>query len=400
MKLHRGWPGSGRLAIVGAATVGALLVAACDGGGNEAASSSSSAGRDLDQGGAVIAAATRRADAVAAAISSRAATRQHGRQQVIVFGDSLSDVGTYRVGPVVQLGGGKFTTNPGPVWCESVGFLLGASVTPFRQGLGGVSQVLGGTGFAMGGARVSQQPGIGCQPDPTTAVCTAALTIPVTEQIADFLAANGDHFADDQFAFLLAGGNDILFQLGVFQAKLQAGVTLLQAQNEALAAIQQAAIDLESAVQGIISKGARRVVVINLPDIADTPAANVPSVAPARPLISAMVQLFNDTLAAGLAGTSALVVDLHAEMKRVLENPAAFHVVEPRAPACDLEKIAALTGGAELGGSSLFCSPATLVSPVAPFTYLYADSDHPSTLGHLIIARLVVASILDAGLFQ
>jgi len=34
-------------------------------------------------------------------------------RQVVVFGDSLSDVGTYKVGPVAQVGGGRFTTNPG-----------------------------------------------------------------------------------------------------------------------------------------------------------------------------------------------------------------------------------------------------------------------------------------------
>ena len=102
-------------------------------------------------------------------------------RQVIVFGDSLSDVGTYKVGPIAEVGGGKFTTNPGPVWAETIGLLFGAQVTPFRQGFGGVSQIVGGTGFAMGGARVSQQPGVGCDPDPQTGACTAALTIPVTQ---------------------------------------------------------------------------------------------------------------------------------------------------------------------------------------------------------------------------
>ena len=62
---------------------------------------------------------------------------------------------------------------------RDIGILFGARVTPFRQGFDGMSQVVGGTGFAMGGSRVSQQPGIGCDPDPATGACRQALTIPV-----------------------------------------------------------------------------------------------------------------------------------------------------------------------------------------------------------------------------
>ena len=40
--------------------------------------------------------------------------------QTVSFGDSLSDVGTYQVGTVAALGGGKFTVNgtAGKVWTE------------------------------------------------------------------------------------------------------------------------------------------------------------------------------------------------------------------------------------------------------------------------------------------
>src|SRR5690349_15450173 len=40
--------------------------------------------------------------------------------QTVSFGDSLSDVGTYQVGTVAALGGGKFTINGagGKVWTE------------------------------------------------------------------------------------------------------------------------------------------------------------------------------------------------------------------------------------------------------------------------------------------
>lgn len=319
-------------------------------------------------------------------------------RQVVVFGDSLSDVGTYKVGAIAQVGGGKFTTNPGPVWPETLGILLRARVTPYRQGFDGVVQILGGTGFAMGGSRVSQQPGIGCNFDPTTGACTAALTIPVTQQIADYLAANDDRFNRDQLVLLLAGANDIFFQLGVFQARVTAGVPVEEAQAQALAAVQQAAFELVGQVQGILAKGATRVVVLNLPEISETPFGKAPETAPVKPLIAGMVQTFNGTLKAGLKGTGATLLDLHEEFDDVLDNPYRYLVREINVPACDPAKISAITNGLEQGGSSLFCSPLTLVQNGAALSYLFADSVHPTTLGHLIFTRFVLIGIWKRGL--
>ena len=51
--------------------------------------------------------------------------------QVVTFGDSVSDAGTYRVGTIAQLGGGKFTVNSvadknDKVWTEVLAVSLGA----------------------------------------------------------------------------------------------------------------------------------------------------------------------------------------------------------------------------------------------------------------------------------
>lgn len=391
----------------------ALLISGCGDGGAPAASSepqSQAAAQDTEwlEAAAQVAApggeaalaveATREMPAAGIGIARRT-------REVLVFGDSLSDVGTYKVGTIAQVGGGKFTTNPGPVWAETIGVLLRARVTPFRQGFGGTSQVLGGTGFAMGGARVSQQPGIGCNLAATG--CTAALTIPVVQQISDYLAANGDRFKRDQLVFLLAGANDIFFQLGVFQAEVTACRSRLpseipscvdQAQNEALAAVQQAAFELVGQVQRIIGKGGARVVVLNLPEISETPFGKSPETAPVRPLIAGMVRLFNGALAAGLNGTGATLLDFQAEFMRVIENPYAFRVHEINVPACDVAKIAAITNGLEQGGSSLFCSRQTLLQNGAALTYMFADGVHPTTLGHLIVARFVLIGIWKQGL--
>jgi phospholipase/lecithinase/hemolysin len=378
----------------------AALLNAC-GSGSDSAGPSAGPPQDAELMEAAAQVAAPGGDAALAVAATGAARlhrdESHRIRQVVVFGDSLSDVGTYKVGAIAQVGGGKFTTNPGPVWTETVGLLLGARVTPFRQGFGGVSQVLGGTGFAMGGSRVTEWLGIGCNPD-TTGACTAALTIPVTDQISDYLAANSDRFTRNQIVFMLAGANDILFQLGVFQAKVMGGMDPDQAAAEALAAVQQAAIELVGQVQRILGKGATRVVVLNLPEIADTPFGK--GLPPAvRSLVAGMVQMFNGTLAVGLNGTGAVLLNFYAELARVLENPGAYHVREINVPACDAAKIEVITNGLEQGGSSLFCSRQTLVQLGAPVTYLFADTVHPTTLGHIIVARFVLIELWKRSLF-
>jgi phospholipase/lecithinase/hemolysin len=389
----------GRWSVLAVAAM--LAVAACGGGADAPAPPPADLAQDAEASAAAAQLAAAGGDAALAAAAARSRQTNHTDpnrvRQVVVFGDSLSDVGTYRVGLIADVGGGKFTTNPGPVWVETIGFLLGTRVTPFRQGFGGTSQVLGGTGYAMGGARVSQQPGIDCNPDATGA-CTAELTIPITQQIGDYLAANHGSFTRDQLVFVLGGANDIFYQLGVFLAMVQAGVPAADAQSAVLAAVQQAAVELAAQVQRIAGNGATRIAVLNVPPIADTPFGKAAATAPVRPLIAAMVAVFNGTLAAGLNGTGAALLDLNAETGRILANPGAYLVREINVPACDPAKILVITHGVEQAGSSLYCSRKTLLQAAAPIMYMFADDVHPSTLGHLLFARFVLIEIWKRGL--
>lgn len=72
--------------------------------------------------------------------------------QAVVFGDSLSDAGTYPLIP----GGSRFTTNPGPVWSERIVQGLGGTVGPAQSWAGSgafVRNPYGGDIWAQGGAR-------------------------------------------------------------------------------------------------------------------------------------------------------------------------------------------------------------------------------------------------------
>lgn len=146
----------------------------------------------------------------------------------ISFGDSLSDVGTYKVGTVAALRGGQFTINgavdnvfTGKNWTELMGAQLGVSVCPAQTGLGGdaaqgfnvpVVNHPECTGYGQGGSRIFDANGIG-HTGPT-----GALTVPVATQIQNHLTLNNGAFKGDAVVFMLAGANDLFTQVGILGA--------------------------------------------------------------------------------------------------------------------------------------------------------------------------------------
>ena len=153
----------------------------------------------------------------------------------VSFGDSLSDVGSYAVGTVAAKGGGKFTINgdntkinpelTGKNWTEHLAAQFGlAKPCAAETGLEGnaakglaVARVkhAGCFGYAMGGSRVTNPVGPN---NKLTGSELGALTVPVVTQIANHLAASGGKFSGTEAVFVMAGGNDVLYQLGALQA--------------------------------------------------------------------------------------------------------------------------------------------------------------------------------------
>ena len=153
----------------------------------------------------------------------------------VSFGDSLSDVGSYAVGTVLAKGGGKFTINgdntkinpelTGKNWTEHLAAQFGlAAPCAAETGLEGnalkglaVPRVkhAGCYGYAMGGSRVTNPVGPN---NKATGSELGALTVPVVTQIANHLAVSGGKFSGTEAVFVMAGGNDVLYQLGALQA--------------------------------------------------------------------------------------------------------------------------------------------------------------------------------------
>lgn len=157
----------------------------------------------------------------------------------VTFGDSLSDVGTYRVGTIAQLGGGRYTINGsnttinaalhGKNWTELMASQLSlAAPCPAVTGLDGdatkgfsvpVANFTSCTGYAQGGARVTNPVGPG---NKLTGSPVGQLTYPIVKQVETHLARNGGAFKSTDLVIVMAGGNDALALLGGLTAAAQA----------------------------------------------------------------------------------------------------------------------------------------------------------------------------------
>ena len=280
------------------------------------------------------------------------------------FGDSLTDSGFYRPfliqtqGPQAGLVG-QFTTNPGLVWAQFLADYYGTDGSP-AWGLTTTGITSGtGTNFAAGGATLN--PGPGFPPTPPTQF---APTIP--NQVAAYLSRNGG-VADPGALYTVWGGaNDLLFHLN--------GATT-QAQYLSAAGKEVALIGT------LTQAGARYIMVPTIPDVGRTPFGLSTGAAGAAG-ITALVQAYNQTLFGGLAAANLRVIplDTFSFLREISAAPATYGFSN-------------VTGQACFGvASSLVCNPATTV-PGGAESYAFADSVHPTTATHRLLAQFAVSVI-------
>ena len=358
--------------------------------------------------------------------------------QVVSFGDSLSDVGTYS--PVIQqdFGGGRFTTNPGEVWTQKVAEYYGGTLSAAY--LGGFGQPLaaaGGLGYAQGGADVTNPEGNGYAPN-----SQAATTWPVSQQVSDYLAHHTS-FNSNQLVLINGGANDILQNLSTLVGELAAAlagnanptqqdvanavtaVLALPLPNDPnKATLGQTAQAFVAQVGTILGNGATHVAVMNVPDIGQTPlaASLVPTYGAQVPaLISAIVSGYNTTVQLTLQGlgiyNKVVYVDSFSWLDTLSTNyQAQGFTVASGGTACNINLMAqnaqayatknpsVLAPGQSAAAygqnfaSSLFCAPNIYTVAGADQTYVFADLVHPSTHGHALFAQYVEQQIAASGL--
>jgi outer membrane lipase/esterase len=358
-------------------------------------------------------------------------------ERVVVFGDSLSDLGTYT--PATSINGpgtgapyfgGKFTTNShtgysalnntsnANLWVEWIAARLGVVITPAMAGFGPdtpqtrvrcpvrlSAPALAGscTGYAQGGSRVTSPAGIG-NPNGTglNGASPTPITLPMVTQVADHLSAFGK-FGGGDIVFVFGGNNDVFTQFGA--------VGLGLPQDTALENLVTAATELATLVkEEIIAKGGKRVVVMTLPDSSATPfgaslgPVGVPAADGARQLLAGMSAQFNTALLAGLQGSSAKIIDARALSAATQANYLTLGLTNITTPACAATPFNATA-------TSLLCNAAPaaqfaaagvpnlngLAAGASASTYLFADGVHPTTGGHRIFADQIWSALKGFG---
>jgi outer membrane lipase/esterase len=349
----------------------------------------------------------------------------------VSFGDSLSDVGTYKVGTIAALGGGKWTVNSATAmnWTELVASSVNTPAPCAAQtgllvnipGLTGaaVTDHAGCFNYAQGSSRVSNPLGpnaAGLQAAPFNQVNLGLMAVPLTTQMSTHLSKVGGAYSGRELVTVLAGGNDAFMNLGAVASAAAGGATAVggaiaagwsadvqaavaaggadaanAAATAAVTSMGQAGAELAALVKTqVLAKGARYVVVLNLPDIVQTPFGQSLD-AQTRGLVSTMVTTFNSQLQSGLSGSGVLFVDAYTQGHDQYANPAKYGVTNVTTPACSITSPAN-----PLLGSSITC---TAASTIAADTsgYGFADTVHPTPLGYQLLGNYVIAQMRAVG---
>jgi outer membrane lipase/esterase len=260
--------------------------------------------------------------------------------QIYVFGDSLVDDGN-----LFQVTGGLLPPSPpyfngrfsnGPVWVETLGPRLGIDNNPANN-------------FAFGGATTGTFNAL-------SPLARVSLPGALSFQITGFTSAPGTANSDGLYV-LWAGANDYL----VLPAFLRTTNTETVVNN------------LVGAVNAIAAKGAKNFLVVNLPDLGQTPQERG---RPTSASITALVNTHNSNLRAALqdlaqdSEINIIPLDANALFNEVLATPARY------------------------GFTNVTESCLNLITQAVcpnPNQYLFWDNIHPTAAAHALIGEFAFA---------
>lgn len=281
----------------------------------------------------------------------------------VVFGDSLSDAGTFtdsggpagaterytnRTGPNYQDGSGEFySLNATQLLGGRLGFTpdqTASSSSAVRAGQGQPD----GNNWAVGGYRTDQI---------LDSITGQSATGERTR--AGYLPSNGFRADPNALYYLTGGGNDFL----------QGRVTSLPQANAA-------ADRLVDSVRTLQGAGARYIMVWLLPDIGLTPAING---SPLQAFTSQLSAQFNTELVSQLQSVNANVIPLNVPvlLKEAFANPAQFGLATDQNLVGTCFSGNSCTENARYGINSATPDPTKLI---------YNDAVHPTEAGQRLIA--------------
>jgi len=275
-------------------------------------------------------------------------------EDVFFFGDSLTDAGNNAavlpgVTPVpipdnfiatFPYASGHYTD--GPVWAQSFASALGLSAN---------ASLTGGTNYAFGGARTG--------PIDPTLPFLSQIPPSLTTQSALFLAQYGNVAPSNALYVVAGGGNNARDTADA----ILAGADPLPTIAAASAAF---AADIKGIVDNLQAAGAADIIVWKVPDIGQAPAVRAlgPDAVDGASFVAASM---NDALVAALFGEQGVkIFDMFQLVDSVVQDPGAYMLSNVE-DAC-----AALAN----------CNPSE---------YLFWDGVHPSSAGHAIFAKEMLA---------
>lgn len=249
-------------------------------------------------------------------------------------------------GPYSQ--GGHHFTN-GATWAEELArhLALAGNARPAVRTDGGKA-----SNYAVGGARAVH----------------FACRFNLPDQVAAYVAAF-PQTSPQTLVALEIGGNDVRDAL----------VAAASGQDPA-PYIQNALASLANSVATLYAHGARRFLLLNVADLARTPAVRLldQQVPGAGALASQLSQSFNAGLAGvvqyatGLGGAQARVLDIHTLLEEIVANPGAYGFTNTT-DAC--------------------VTPNVPPFKCKPDTYVFWDGIHPTQAVHALMAQRAIAVI-------
>ncbi len=376
----------GLLAPLAIATIAAAVLTACGGGGSDTTP--------------------------AAPISS-----------VKVMGDSLVDSGTFGYKFTVQ---GAAPTGAGstPIWPERVASNYGTTLCPKYQFTGSTFNTTAGcSSYGVGGAKINNP-------------SAPESPVSILKQIRD---AGATGFTDGDLVLIDGGANDASELIATYlrgsrdggaayagllstllpPAQVSAALTAGPATTAQIGGAYMVALAntfYDAIATNVLDKGAKRVAVLNMPSIYNTPrlqqvlrgvsaSAGPAASAQVLALSKGWIEAFNAQLSARFAGDERVtVVDFYTSFNDQVVNPAQFSFTNATDAACPI------TG---VGGDGLptytfpTCSDASLSAMTPPAgatggadwwrSYVFADGFHPTPYAHQLLSQLVARSIAQAG---
>lgn len=283
-----------------------------------------------------------------------------------IFGDSLSDSGN-----VVALTGGA---QPGPNTAYTQGrFTNGfnyADGLAAQLGLSAAPSLLGGSNFAIGGARSNSHPDLG----PSAGV---------RGQVGAFIGQLG------------------IGQLGIGQpgsADANALYVVLGGANSVRDAIittdptiaTSAASDITNAINALYNEGARHFLVGNSPNLARVPAINSANNPVLSGFATSLSTLFNTTLSNNL--DALMIADLGIDIRRL----DIFAILEDVITNSTAYGFTNTTNQCYTGDDQNYTTPFPAAAGLTcsdPNSYVFWDYIHPTSATHSILAARAFAAV-------